>query len=103
MKEFFGFRKMVSPSIIKFVYFLGFLAITIGGILVMVGGPIIGGLMNENYGNGAGVVVGIAGGLAVIIVGNLIWRVVCEAWILAFSIHEILGSAEKALKEKLAP
>jgi Na+/proline symporter len=94
---------MVSPSIIKFIYVLGFLAITIVGILVMVGGPIVGGLMNENYGNGAGVIAGIVGGLLVIIVGNLIWRVMCEAWILAFSIHEILGSAEKALKEKLAP
>jgi len=90
MGAFFGFRKMVSTSIIKLIYFLGIIGITILGILGMAG------VFVENE-NGAGYVLG---GLLIIIFGNLVWRIFCEGWILLFSIHKMLGSIEKALAGK---
>jgi len=35
MKEYFGFRKMVSSAIIKLIYILGALILTVGGIIWM--------------------------------------------------------------------
>ena len=36
----------------------------------------------------------IALGVGVVIVGNLVWRVLCEIWIVLFNIHNMLGSIE---------
>ena len=83
MKDFFGFRKMVSAAIIKFIYILGVIVLTIGGIGMLFQG-------DEK----------ILIGLAAIILGNLLWRIICEVWILLFSIHDILESVEKTMKEK---
>ncbi|MFQ6127022.1 MAG: DUF4282 domain-containing protein [Candidatus Heimdallarchaeota archaeon] len=88
MKDFFGFRKMVSTAIIKFIYILGVIVLTIGGIVMSFQIPGIPGAVK------------ILIGLGAIILGNLLWRIICEAWILVFSIHDILGSVEKILKEK---
>lgn len=32
-----------------------------------------------------------------VIVGNLVWRVLCEIWIVLFNIHNLLGSIEGEL------
>lgn len=80
MKDFFGFRKMVSSTLIKFIYIVGMIFLTIAGIYMLFGNVLL--------------------GLGIIIIGNLLWRVVCEGWIVLFSIHDILGSVERSLKEK---
>lgn len=79
-QDFLSFRKMVSMSILKLLYILGALGITIGGIVT---------LFRES----------IWQGLIVIVIGNLVWRVVCELWILLFSIHKTLVSIEENLKK----
>ncbi|MBC8216335.1 MAG: hypothetical protein H8E64_07485 [Candidatus Marinimicrobia bacterium] len=81
MKEFLGFRKMVSTLIIKIIYVLGALTLTVGGIVM----PFIDGDL-------------ILPGIGALLIGNLLWRVICEAWILLFSIHDILGSIEANTK-----
>ena len=84
MKEYFGFRKMVSSAIIKFIYILGALILTFGGIIWIFRGG------SEN----------VLIGLAALTLGNLFWRILCEGWILLFSMHDILGSVEKSLAQK---
>jgi len=37
-------------------------------------------------------------GIGLIVFGNLLWRLLCEAWILLFGIHDTLGSIERHLK-----
>jgi len=86
---YFSFRKMVSTHLIKVIYILGLIAITIGGIGMIVAGA-------DQY-NGE---VFVLGGIALLIIGNLLWRILCEGWILLFSIHDILGSIEKEIKKK---
>ena len=83
MQDFFKFRMMVSTIIIEIFYIIGFLVLTIGGIVFLFQGK-----------------QGILIGLGAIIIGNLVWRVLCESWIVLFSIHDILDSIDKTFKEK---
>lgn len=82
MGKFFRFQNMVSTSIIKFLYALGTIGITITGILLMLGI-----VLAEAQGGG-----NIFLGFTIVILGNLLWRILCEAWILLFSIHDLLGT-----------
>jgi hypothetical protein len=79
MGAFFGFRTMVSTLLVKIVYVLGVLVLTIGGI----GSLFLGGERSLF-------------GLLALVVGNLLWRLVCESAIVLFSIHELVGSIEKS-------
>lgn len=83
IEDFISFRKMVSTVLIKFIYILGMVILTISGIVVFFRG-------GEN----------ILLGLGIIIIGNLLWRVTCEGWVILFNIHDILGSIEKNLTQK---
>lgn len=77
---FFSFRTMISTSLIKIIYVLGMTGFTIGGILKIIQGK------------------DIFLGLCIVVLGNLVWRIVCELWILLFSIHNILGSIERKME-----
>jgi len=78
MKEFFGFHKMISAIIIKVLYVIGAIVLTIGGIIAP--------FLDGDY---------VLPGIAALILGNLIWRIICEGWILVFSMHETLNVIEK--------
>jgi hypothetical protein len=82
---FFSFRRMVSAKIVKILYSLGALLITITGLWIIAAGFQDGNLMRS------------AGIALVVILGNLAWRLVCEAAIVLFSIHEVLVSIERKL------
>ncbi len=86
--SFLSFDKMISQSLIKFIYVLGAIFITLFGVLRLFG--IIPGI--------GGAFVGILTGLVVIIFGNLMWRVTCEIWILFFSMHDKLVKIEDNTK-----
>lgn len=73
---FLSFRKMVSVELIRGLYILGAMGVTAFGVTVILGGQFFGGLL-------------------VILVGNILWRLICEAGILLFSIHETLISIDR--------
>ncbi|NLM36913.1 MAG: DUF4282 domain-containing protein [Firmicutes bacterium] len=73
---FFSFQKMISGTLIKVLYIVGLLVLTIGGLV-----RIIQGISAESLPN-------LAEGLGVIILGNLFWRMACEGMIVIFSIHD---------------
>jgi len=87
---YFSFQYMVSGGLIKILYVLGILFITIAGIVVIVKGTTmyVGRGANETMLYGA----------AVVILGNLIWRIFCEIWIIIFSLHETTVSILDELK-----
>ena len=89
---YFSFRTMITPIIVKWLYVIGMIAITIEGFITMFSRR---GISYFGYYISGG---GFWEGLLVIVVGNLIWRVVCEVIILLFSIHEILASIERKIK-----
>jgi hypothetical protein len=75
--DFFNFRTMITPILIKWLYGLGTLLITIIGAML---------IMQNNY---------FYWGLVAIFLGNLVWRLICEYTILMFRIHETLVSIER--------
>lgn len=76
MMSFFKFEEMITLKIVQAVYVLGVVII----ILLAIGCLIE---KNAIY------------GVAVIIIGNLVWRLLCEAIVVQFRIHEALTSLDK--------
>ena len=98
---FFSFRTMISPVAIKIIYVIGMLGLTSGGIVMILMGLNLMGLGAEKlniFGSQTPFNKQILIGIALIVLGNLMWRFLCESWILLFRIRDILGSIEKQLK-----
>ena len=85
--EYFAFRELVTPQLIKVVYLVGACFITAAGLLSIVAPDAL-----DEY--EAGPIVTRLGGVAVLLIGNLMWRMVCEGAILLFSLHELLVSID---------
>ncbi|MCF7885104.1 MAG: DUF4282 domain-containing protein [Candidatus Marinimicrobia bacterium] len=87
---FFSFQKMISTSIIKFLYAIGAIVITIVGFT---------GIFSPSGGQG-NPLINFLINLIIVVLGNLLWRILCEAWILLFSIHDMLGSINSKINNK---
>jgi len=98
---FFSFRTIISPIMIKIIYVLGMLGLTSGGVVMIVMGLHATVLAAEKL-NILGIEIPfnkqILIGIALIVLGNLVWRFLCESWILLFRMCDILGSIERQLK-----
>lgn len=93
---FFSFRTFLSNDIIKTVYALGMALITIAGAALMAIGVVA--LSDDSIAGMAafgGAVQSLAAGLTLLFLGNLFWRLMCEGWILLFSVHEMLAAIER--------
>jgi len=75
MNDFFDFKKLITNSIIKILYIVGMVLITLSGIIAM--------FTNST-------IMGVLGGILVLTFGNVFWRLGCEGTIIIFSIHELL-------------
>jgi hypothetical protein len=87
---YFSFQKMISPTLIKVVYVIGMFSIVIAAIYMASAVP------KETEDTAK--LVKALGALLLAVVGNLLWRLVCEQVILLFSIHERLASIDRSLK-----
>jgi len=96
MNDFFSFKRMVSKDLIKIAYIIGLIAISLSGILAMVGGS----QLDRKIGSDGLGVMGVLIGLAILIFGNLIWRVFCERIIIWYSINDTLTDILKALEKQ---
>jgi Domain of unknown function (DUF4282) len=90
--DLLSFDKMLSLSLVKVVYYLGVAGIAIAVVVAAFAGLAA---MRFSATTGLGSLVVALGGGAV---GLLVWRVVCELWMVTFGIHERLG----AIKEQLS-
>jgi hypothetical protein len=98
---FFSFNTMISPAVIKIIYVLGMLGLTSGGIVMIVMGLDLMDLGIEKpsiFDKQMPVNIQILIGIALIVLGNLVWRFLCESWILLFRMCDILGSIERQLR-----
>lgn len=96
LKSFLSFERMITPVIIKVLFWITLLASIIGGVIVFFGG-IISGISNGEIGTILG---GLFGGPLVIVLGILISRIYFELLILVFRINETLTDIKKIMKEK---
>jgi hypothetical protein len=86
LADLMNFNKFVAPTLIRIVYWIGIVLIILGTL----GGVIGGGALMGGYGGGfslGGALMALIGG----VLGLLVWRVVCEVWIVMFSINDRLG------------
>ncbi|MBO8168798.1 MAG: DUF4282 domain-containing protein [Thermoanaerobacteraceae bacterium] len=87
MQDFINFNKMITPAIIKIIFWIGV------GLSVLMGlGQILAGL-SMRFGGGLQVFIG----LGTLLVGPLFTRVYCEILIVLFKMHETLQQINKKL------
>jgi hypothetical protein len=85
--RYFGFRKLITPALVKLSYLLGALGITLICIFAIASPDIF-----TTHGEDSTRTRYM--GILALIFGNLAWRMLCEGAILLFSLHEILVSLE---------
>ena len=94
MGAYFSFERMITTTFVKVVYFLGFLAITAGGVALAVWAGMqlndarIDRVLGWKY---------VAAGVGLVVIGNVVWRVFCELWVVLFEIHAELVSVRHGL------
>jgi hypothetical protein len=81
---------MISVTAIKILYVMGIIVLTIASIAMVAKGA--------DMRRGGGEL--IVGGIALFTLGNLFWRIICEGWILLFSLHEVTVSILEEVKRK---
>jgi hypothetical protein len=94
MGAYFSFERMITTSFVKVVYFLGFLVITAAGVALAVWAGM---QLNDARIDRALGWRYVAAGVALVVVGNIIWRVFCELWVVLFGIHAELVSVRHGL------
>ena len=90
--DFLNFKMFITTTFMKIIYVIGAIIITLVSLVLMVGFSVPSLYYGLSIGSG-----GVLVGLAVLIFGNLGWRLLCEAIIVVFSIHERLISVDSKL------
>ncbi|MFC4402548.1 DUF4282 domain-containing protein [Gracilibacillus xinjiangensis] len=80
IQKFLSFDKMITPTIIKVVFWIGLAITVLTGLGTMIAG------FNSYYGSGFQVFTG----LLTIILGPLVIRIYCELLILMFKMNDAL-------------
>ena len=92
-RSLLNFDKMITPVIIKILFYIGIALSVIGGIIALFGG-IISAFQQNSLGPAIG---GLFGGPLEIVMGILLARVYAELLIVVFEIHQNLV----AIKNKM--
>jgi len=87
MAAYFSFERMITPTFVKVIYFLGFLLLTAAGIGLIVWSGV---QLNDATIDRALGWRYVALGAAILTAGNIVWRVACELWVVIFGIHDEL-------------
>jgi Ca2+/H+ antiporter len=82
---FMNFDKFVAPTLIKIVYWIGIVGVVLGALAMMATAA---GRISYDAGSALGGILLAVIGAAV---GVLVWRVICEIWIVLFSINDRMG------------
>ncbi|RMD86631.1 MAG: DUF4282 domain-containing protein [Alphaproteobacteria bacterium] len=92
-KDFLRFDRMIAPKVIRVVYWIGLVAITLGALGALFGG---GTMAGAGMGGGIGHVLGV---LLFFAVAVLLWRIIMEAYYVFFGIYDRLGEIRDRMGE----
>lgn len=95
-QDFLSFRRMITPLIIKVLFWIGVAISTLGGLIVLVSG-IVGGIGEDSIG---AVLGGLCLGPVIIVLGILASRIYAELLILAFQINDTLTDIKDLLQRQ---
>lgn len=85
---YFSFERLITTTVVKAVYLLGLIVLSAAGLALIVWAGMR--LRDANIARQLGWRY-VAVGAAVVLIGNLIWRVICEFWMVLFNIHDHLA------------
>lgn len=85
--DFTSFEKFLTPKLIQVAYWIGIIAIVLGGI---------GGIVTALF---SGKLLLLLMNIIGLLLGLLFWRVLCEGAILLFGIYDRLGEIKDGLQE----
>ncbi|MFN4096485.1 MAG: DUF4282 domain-containing protein [Sphingomonas sp.] len=91
--DLFQFERMVAPTVLKIVYWLGLAGVVIWFLIALLAGVR---MLEYNAAAGLGSVLIAFLGL---LFGTLIWRIVIEIYMVIFSINDRLGEIRDSLKK----
>lgn len=96
--DFFGFKRMITPVLIRIVFILAVVGIVLGGIIGMCG-SIYRGIVTQRYGMALASLLLYPIGT---VLGLFLARVYAELLIVVFRIYETLNEIEEALRLRQA-
>jgi hypothetical protein len=100
LKNFLSFERMITPVIIKVVFYIGLVGSAIGWIVFFFT-MLIAGFQGGGFGAILGrFLIGLIGGLLIVFLGALVTRIYAETLILVFRINETLTDIKQYLKER---
>ena len=99
-KSFLSFERMITPIIIKILFYIGLIGSLVGGIAVFFSGVIGGFTEGGFFAILIGLVLGLLGGVLTFFIGALLTRIYAELLILVFRINESLTDIKTLLQEK---
>src|SRR5262249_483407 len=88
VNQYFEFRWLIAPALIRLSYGIGALAITLFSVLVMIMPEFVP-IPRTNQ------LSSLVVAALMFTVGNIAWRILCEGIILFFSIHEAVVSLDE--------
>ena len=90
MEDYLKFRKMITPTIIQILFWVGVAGAVLGALVMM-------GMSFGRYGGGAGQFLV---GLLFLVIGPVMVRIYCELLILFFRMNETLTEIKNGLAKK---
>jgi len=90
MEDFLNFKKMLTPLIIKILFWVGVVICVLAGIASMINGA------QTQYGGGKAVFVG----MLLVVLGPVIVRIYCELLIVIFSVNDTLTDIKNLMEDK---
>ena len=106
MNDFLNFRKMITPTIIQILFWIGLAVSILGGLGTLIFSFIAAGAANSQGTAGVGVFMvfaGLIGGILQAAFGVLLTRIWCELIILSFRIYDTLGEIRDGGRGLLTP
>lgn len=97
MQKYINFDSMITPTIIKILFWIGVGLSALFGIITFFSGI---GQMFSYYGSGFLGFVTMIMGLVIIVVGSIVTRIYCELLIVVFKMHESLTSINEKLDKQ---
>jgi hypothetical protein len=98
--DYFAFRTMITPTLIRIIYLIGVVVITAVAILLVLGTPTTTCVIDSTgtsscTSTGGGPIAAVLIGIVAFILGQLYWRVITELLFVIFGIHESVRTIER--------